>query len=44
MKKEAAGDGWCWLRSRLADADGTPRSGGFMSAPSWKGMVVVVGV
>nr|CAB3487881.1 unnamed protein product [Digitaria exilis] len=30
--KEAAGDGWCWLRSRLAD--GTPRSGGFMSAPA----------
>nr|CAB3487883.1 unnamed protein product [Digitaria exilis] len=30
MRKECAGDGWCWLRSRLAD--GTPRSGGFMSA------------
>nr|CAB3485366.1 unnamed protein product [Digitaria exilis] len=41
MRKECAGDGWCWLRSRLAD--GTPRSGGFMSAAWWKGMVVAGG-
>nr|CAB3485363.1 unnamed protein product [Digitaria exilis] len=30
--KVAAGDGWCWPRSRVAD--GTPRSGGFISQPA----------